>query len=168
MLCWVNPLVDAMVDNPGWFRNLSAQEKDEVNHRLWAEGRLKVEPWLEARVMKENVRLWPHTNLLACKELPAGDLAISLDNGETFQVDHVILATGYKVKIDQVPFLAQGNILPQLTTKNDYPVLDEHFQSNLPGLFFTSMTATQDFDPFFAFTISVRTSAKLIGQALVD
>ena len=53
---WVNPLVDAMVDNPGWFRNLSPAEKEDVNHRLWAEGRLKVEPWLESRVMKESVK----------------------------------------------------------------------------------------------------------------
>ena len=26
---WVNPLVDAMVDNPGWFRNLSSSERDD-------------------------------------------------------------------------------------------------------------------------------------------
>ncbi len=165
---WVNPLVDAMVDNPGWFRNLSAAEKDEVSHRLWAEGRLKVEPWLESRVMKETVKLWPNTQVVSCDERPGGDLLVKLDTGESLTVDHIILATGYKVKIDQVPFLAQGNILPQLTTRNGFPVLDEHFQTNLPGLFMTSMAATQDFGPFFAFTISVRTSAKLIGQALVS
>jgi hypothetical protein len=62
--------------------------------------------------------------------------------------------------------LAQGNILAQLETRNGFPMLDEHFQSNLPGLFFTSMCATQDFGPFFAFTAGVRTSAKLIGSAL--
>ena len=93
---------------------------------------------------------------------------VSLDNGETLTVDHVILATGYKVKIDQVPFLAHGNILPELLSRNGYPVLDEHFQTNIPGLFITSMAAAQDFGPFFAFTISVRTSAKLIGQAIVN
>ena len=164
---WVNSLVDAMVDNPGWFRNLSQKEKDEVSHRLWAEGRLKVEPWLESRVMKDTVKLWPNTQFVACDELPGGDLVVRLDNGETLTVDHVILATGYKVKIDQVPLLAQGNILDKLATRNGFPVLDEHFQTNLPGLFITSMPANQDFGPFFAFTISVRTSAKLIGQAIV-
>jgi cation diffusion facilitator CzcD-associated flavoprotein CzcO len=41
---WVNPLVDAMVGDPGWFRRLSQEDKDAVSHRLWAEGRLKVEP----------------------------------------------------------------------------------------------------------------------------
>jgi thioredoxin reductase len=163
---WVNPLVEAMVDNPGWFRNLSPEEKDAINHRLWAEGRLKVEPWLESRVMKETVKLWPNTQVVSCDELPRGDLLVRLDNGEKLNVDHIILATGYNVKIDQVPFLTQGNILPKLMTRNGYPVLDEHFQTNIPGFFITSMAATQDFGPFFAFTISVRTSAKLIGQAI--
>jgi thioredoxin reductase len=164
----VMPLVDAMVDNPGWFRNLSSEEKEAVNHRLWAEGRLKVEPWLETRAMTETVKLWPNTQIISCDELVAGDLMIKLDNGENLIVDHVILATGYKVKIDQVPFLANGNILPKLMTRNGFPVLDEHFQTNVPGLFMTSMMATQDFGPFFAFTISVRASARLIGQALAN
>jgi FAD-dependent urate hydroxylase len=31
---------------------------------------------------------------------------------------------------------------------------------------FTSMCATQDFSPFFGFTVAVRTSARLIGGAL--
>ena len=43
---WVNPLVDGMVHDPNWFRNLSHEEKDRVSQRQWAEGRLKVEPWL--------------------------------------------------------------------------------------------------------------------------
>jgi hypothetical protein len=30
----------------------------------------------------------------------------------------------------------------------------------------TSMAANQDFGPFFAFTVSTRTSAKLIGAAV--
>ena len=36
---WVNALVDNIAENPSWFRQLSPAEKDEVNHRLWAEGR---------------------------------------------------------------------------------------------------------------------------------
>ncbi|HEX5691048.1 MAG TPA: hypothetical protein VFX76_13635, partial [Roseiflexaceae bacterium] len=66
----------------------------------------------------------------------------------------------------QVPFLAKGNIAAALATRNGFPVLDERFQTNLPGLFITSMAANQDFGPFFAFTISTRTSAKVIGEAI--
>ncbi len=163
----VNGLVAAMVANPGWFRRLSQAEKEEVNYRLWAEGRLKVEPWLESRVLKDTVKIWPKTQVVACNELSDGALSVQLDNGETLTVDHIILATGYKVQIDAIPFLAQGNLLATLATHNGFPVLDEHFQTNIPGLFITSMPANQEFGPFFAFTISVRTSAKLIGQALV-
>ena len=157
-----------MVDNPGWFHNLSQQEKDAINNRFWAEGRLKVEPWLESRVVKETIKLWPNTQVVSCEEMPGGDLAVGLDNGERLMVDHVILATGYKVKIDQVPLLAHGNILDKLLTRSGYPVLDEHLQTNISGLFITSMAAAQAFGSFFAFTISVRTSAKLIGQALTN
>ena len=165
---WVNPLVDSMVENPGWFPHLSQEEQEAVNSRLWAEGRLKVEPWLKARIMNETVTLWPKTQVVACNELPTGELEITLDSGDKLTVDHVILATGYKVQIDHVPFLAQGNMLDKLATRNGFPILDEHFQTNIPGLFITSMLATQDFGSFFAFTVSSRTSAKIIGHAIVE
>jgi thioredoxin reductase len=165
---WVNPLVDAMVEDPHWFRRLSQQEKDAVSRRLWAEGRAKIEPWLESRVMKRTVTLWPKTHIARVDEASSGDLAVRLDNGTTFTVDQIILATGYKVRMDQVPFLAQGNILGALATQDGNPILDEQFQTNVPGLFITSMPACQAFGPFFAFTVSVRTSAKLIGRAIIE
>jgi hypothetical protein len=155
-----------MVQNPNWFRRLAPEEKDEVSQRLWAEGRLKIEPWLENRIMRDGIRVWPRTEVFTCDVDSNGEIKVKLSNGETLLVDHIILATGYKVSIERVPFLAQGNILPSLAVKNGFPVLDEHFQTNLPGLFITSMPATQDFGPFFAFTVSVRASAKLIGQAI--
>ena len=163
---WVNPLVENMVENPGWFRQLPPDEKDAVSRRMWGEGRLKVEPWLEDRVLVDGVTIWPETAVTRTEESANGDILVTLSNGEQLDVDTIILATGYKVAIDQVPFLARGNVLPQLATHNGFPVLDEHFQTNVPGLFITSMAAGQDFGPFFGFTISVRTSARLIGQAL--
>jgi cation diffusion facilitator CzcD-associated flavoprotein CzcO len=162
---WVNPIVDAMVEDPSWFRRLTVEEKEQVNQRLWAEGRLKLEPWLAARISKDAIKVFPQSRVTGCKELPNRELQVSLD-GSTFVVDQIILATGYKVNVEQIPLLTKGNILARLETRNGFPVLDEHFQSNIPGLFFTSMCATQDFGPFFAFTAGIRTSAKLIGSAL--
>jgi cation diffusion facilitator CzcD-associated flavoprotein CzcO len=163
---WVNPLVDSMGANPGWFRRLSAERKEEVNRRFWAEGRLKLEPWLTARLADDNINLFPQSEVTTCKELSGGDLEIQLSNGAKLAIDQVVLATGYKVDVGRIPFLAKGNILERLEVRNGFPVLDEHFQSNLPGLFFTSICASQDFGSFFAFTVSVRVSATLIGSAL--
>jgi lysine/ornithine N-monooxygenase len=94
---WVNPLVDLIAKDPSWFRKLSAAKREEVNYRLWAEGRLKVEPWLESRVLKETITVRPKSQIVVCAEQPGGDLAVRLDDGETLVVDHVLAATGYKV-----------------------------------------------------------------------
>jgi cation diffusion facilitator CzcD-associated flavoprotein CzcO len=163
---WVLPLVDRMVEDPGWFRRLPAEDRRDVEHRLWVEGRLKVEPWLEPRVMREPVSIWPRTALARCDVLRDGEMRATLDDGTRLLVDHLVLATGYKVQVKQVPFLASGDLLGRLTTRNGFPVLDEHMQTSMPGLFATSMMATQDFGPFFAFTVSARTSARLIGAAV--
>jgi pyridine nucleotide-disulfide oxidoreductase len=163
---WVHPVMDSMAVNPGWFRRLTAEYKDQVNRRFWVEGRLKLEPWLAARITNDKIKLFPQSQVTKCKEWPGGELEVRLSNGTALAVDHIILATGYKVNMGQIPLLANGNILTQLETQNGFPVLDEHLQSNIPGLFFTSLCASQDFGLFFAFTVSVRASATLIGTAL--
>ena len=164
---WVNPLVDAMADNPTWFRRLSQQEKDEVSRRQWAEGRLKLEPWLAPRLTGDRVRVLPKTEIVKSVEQD-GELVVTLSNGAEVVCDKVVFATGYKVDITRVPVLSSGNILRQLETRNGFPVLDDHLQTSVPGLFITSMPAIQDFGPFFGFTIAVRVSAKLICDAIVE
>jgi len=163
---WVNEMVDNIADDPNWFRRLSQTERDAVNHRLWAEGRLKLEPWLAPRLKNNRVHVWPETQLISCKETANGDLAATLSNGETINIDQVVLATGYKVDIARLPILST-KLLNLIETRNGFPVLDDHFETSVPDLFITSMPATEDFGPFFGFTISVRTSAKLITQRLI-
>lgn len=166
---WVNALVAAMLDNPSWYRELSPVEKEDVGRRLWAEGRLKLEPWLASRVRQESVVLWPNTRVSRCLERADGALDVTLDGpagSDAVVIDDIVLATGYKVKIAAVPLLARGNLLPALHAEQDLPVLDQHLQSSIPGLFITSMAATRDFGPFFAFTVAARLSARLIGRAL--
>lgn len=163
---WVNPLVDAIADNPNWFRRLSQREKDEVSRRQWAEGRLKLEPWLAPRLRDDRVSVLPNTEVIESAERN-GELAVTLTSGEEIVCDKVVLATGYKVDITRVPVLSSGNILAQLETRDGFPVLDDHLQTSVPGLFITSMPAMQDFGPFFGFTVAVRVSAKLICEAIV-
>ena len=164
---WVNVMVDKFEDDPLWFHNLSFAEKEAIRKKLWEEGRLKIEPWLNERVKKNNIRVWPFTNIVSCKQSQNGELEITFDNRQNIIVEHIIFATGYKVNISNVPFLANGNILPMLSIQNGFPELDKYFQTNLPGLFIASIPASQDFGPFFGFTIAVRASAKLIGKALI-
>jgi FAD-dependent urate hydroxylase len=163
---WVSPLVDAMVDDPGWFRRLAVEDKQALNQRFWAEGRLKLEPRLKPRLDHDTITLWPTSRVVSCQQLPQGAVEVALDVGTRLTVDSIIVATGYQVNMANIPFLSRGNILPYLQLSHGYPVLDEHFQSTVPGLFITSMPATQDFGSFFAFTVSVRASAHIVGSVL--
>lgn len=163
---WVNLIVDSMIEDPNYWRRLSEAEKEAISHRLWAEGRLKLEPWLEPRINDPRLKVYPNTELATCTQHETGELTVTLTKGDIFNVDHVVLATGYKVEITKLPLLAAGNLLNQLELRNGYPVLDDHMQTSIPGLFITSMPAGQDFGPFFGFTVSVRTSAKLIAARL--
>ena len=163
---WVAGAVDKIATEPGWFRKLSQTERDQINRRQWSEGRLKLEPWLGPRIRNDTTTLFPESEIVACDETEGGSLHVTLSTGDTLHVDHVVLATGYKVDVERIPFLSNGNILTQLRTRDGFPALDDHLESSIPGLFFTSMCATQDFGSFFGFTVSARASATLIGARL--
>jgi hypothetical protein len=90
---------------------------------------------------------------------------VSLDNGDAFTVDRVVFATGYRVDLSRVPFLANG-LLPDLSIRDGIAPLDTHFQTRVPGLYVTSLAATRDFGSFLGFTVSVRAQAQVIGEAV--
>jgi lysine/ornithine N-monooxygenase len=165
---WVNTIVDAMEVTPGWYRHLLDTEKKEVSYRLWAEGRLKLEPWLKDRITNEQVHLWPQSQVTSTTLLPNGKVLVNLDSGVELEVDQIILATGYKAAVERIPFLREGNLLPQLGIQDGFPELDETFQTNIPGLYITSLPAGRDFGPFFGFTVAVRVATKLIGRGLLQ
>jgi cation diffusion facilitator CzcD-associated flavoprotein CzcO len=164
---WVETIVAQMADQPTWFRDLPADEQEQYRYKLWAEGRLKVEFWLEDRVCQPEVSLHPHTELISARLQPDQSLLISLSDGESLTVDEVILATGYQVNVARIPFLS-APIQEALAVKNGFPELDEGFQSSVPGLYFNSFPAGHSFGPFFGFTVAVRTAATLIGHALLE
>lgn len=100
----------------------------------------------------------------SCRELPDGGIEVELSNCTRLVVDHVILATGYKPDMRRTPYLA--GVVDDLELDDDFPVLDEHFQSSLPGLFVTGFPATRDFGPFFGFVRGCPVAATLTVAGL--
>lgn len=161
---WVNPLVDRITVDPGWYRRLGPDERNQLNRRFWEEGRLKLEPWLAPRIDHPNVHLHPRSNVTGTNPGASG-IEVTLDNGDVFTVDHAVFATGYRVDLSRVPFLSNG-LLPSLRRQDGFPELDTRFQTSMPGLYITSLAATRDFGSFLGFTVSVRAQAKVIGDAV--
>ena len=165
---WVDPMIDCVAKVPGWFQSLSKAEQKRVRQRFWAEGRAKLEPWLEHRIEKGGVTPWPRSRVVNCVELPNGDIQVRLDSGTTLKTDHLILATGYNVDVSKVPYLSSPSIVNGLRTSDGFPVLDEAFQSSIPGLFFTGPPAIRDFGPFFGFLVGSPAAAKLIIERVLS
>jgi thioredoxin reductase len=162
---WVPPILDSTVENPGWYRGLSAEEQRAIGDRLWEEGRLKLEPWLAERIDVEGVTLHPGRVIVACDEEGDGPMRLRLDDESVLEADHVILATGYEPDITRLSYLTAG-LLGEIETAEGSPVLDTSFQTSVPGLYMTSKPAARDFGPFMAFTVAARASAVVFGNAL--
>lgn len=164
---WIDPIMDQMVDNPEWYRTLNEKEQEEIERKFWIEDSQKLEPWLLTRIDRENIKIWPFSNVVKCDEVNSGLYKVHMDNGRSLEVDHIILATGYKVDINKVPFFSSGNILPKLNINEGFPDLDGYLQTNLPGLYMTSMIATKSFGRFFAYIASCRTSSQIVGNHII-
>jgi FAD-dependent urate hydroxylase len=163
---FVEPLIEATVRWPGWFRRLPPAEREAIERRFWAEGRLKLEPWLAPRLARHQVRRWAHATVTSSGELAGGAVAARLSGGEVLHVDHVILATGYQADLARVPYLA--GVLDQVRLADGFPILDERFQTTVPGLFITCFAATRDFGPFFGFVRGSTAAAAIIAAGPIE
>lgn len=163
---WIGPEVQNTTYLRGWFRNLPEAQQQAIDNRVYLEGRLKMEPWLKPRLDAGGARIWSNTAARSCSPASNGRIQVQLDNGTSLTVDHVMLATGYELDLSRVPYLAHGNILGQLQIVEDSPVLDEDFQSNIPGLYFTGLAATRDFGPYFGFVVGSPSAGQVIGKRL--
>jgi len=163
---FVDELLGNTIRVPGWFRRLPAAERDTITQRFWAEGRLKLEPWLTVRLPDNVVQRRPGTSVAVCRELSSGVIEATLSTGEGLIVDHVLLATGYKPNLANIDYLRP--LLDRIETADGFPVLDEHFQTSVAGLYMPGFLATRDFGPVFGFVRGCPAAATLIVAALSD
>ena len=164
---WVLPMARRTLDDHGWWRNLLHEDQESIRHRFWAAGRLTLEAWLDARVHQPNIHLHKTTAIVAVHRRSDLMFKVLLDDDSSFNVHHIILATGYRPNMDHVAFLDRPTILNPLETAEGYPCLDTEFQTNLPGLYVTGLAATHDFGPFFGFTVACPFAARVIGDKVV-
>jgi thioredoxin reductase len=163
---FVDELMESTIQVPGWFRRLPAAERDAIARRFWAEGRLKLEPWLTPRLPESVVHRRPLTSVSACGARPSGEIDVELSSGDRLVVDHVLLATGYRPDLSRIGYLEP--LLDQIETTEGFPSLDEHFQTSVRGLFMPGFVATRDFGPFFGFVKGCPAAATLIVAGLLD
>ena len=164
---WAHAYIERMRTDPGWYRRLPQAEQEAINKRFWKEGRLELEAWLLEDLARQNINRWSNTKVVGCSESSNGELTVTLSNRHSLTVDHVILATGYQVDVHKLKYLAGPPLIEGLACDNGFPVLDEWFQSNFPGLYFTGIHAVNDFGPFLFFVAGAFAAAEIIGKAVM-
>jgi thioredoxin reductase len=73
-------------------------------------------------------------------------------------VDHAIAATGYRVDLGRLGFLAD-ELRSSLRVFGDAPLLTRNFESSVPGLFFVGLSAANSFGPLLRFAYGARFAA---------
>ncbi len=94
---------------------------------------------------------------------PVGSaLRLWLGDGTERLVDHLLLATGYRMDAGRYPFLAP-TLRQALRTRDGYPELDVGFESSVPGLHFLGTAAAGTFGPVCRFVVGTRYAARALA-----
>jgi hypothetical protein len=148
---------------PGMFRRFPERM------RLWAVGRALGPSgawWLRDRVLGQlPVSCGERVERV---ERVDGRLALQLSTPQgprSATVDHLIAATGYHIDLDRLDFLAP-ELRADIARIVAAPRLSASFESSVPGLFFTGLTAAPMFGPVMRFVCGTPAAAPRITAAL--
>jgi thioredoxin reductase len=104
-------------------------------------------PWLIPRLSE--MIITTGRTVVSAKEAD-GEIQLLLDDGTERRVDHVLLATGYRVDIRRYQFLSPS-IVEEVRQLDGYPDVAAGFCSSVPGLHFIGATAARNFGPLLYF-----------------
>jgi thioredoxin reductase len=85
---------------------------------------------------------------------------------QQIEVDHVIAATGYRVATERLGFL-DPSIRSDVRNADEAPVLNRHFESSVPGLYFIGTSAANSFGPLLRFAYGANFTAKRVAARLM-
>ena len=158
---------------PGWF-NWGFEHLPYVFQRLPRDkkdrllrGRGRFGPagaaWLKDRILGK-VTIHESRPVRQMQEVD-GEVAITLSNGETLRVDHVILGTGFRMDIKRLPML-HPLLVEAIETYQGAPILSHRFETNLPGLYFIGYSSVSSCGPLYRFVVGTNAAARKVASAV--
>jgi cation diffusion facilitator CzcD-associated flavoprotein CzcO len=122
--------------------------------------------WLAPRL--QAVQITTSCHITSAAATPDGSrVRLKLSNGTERVVDHVLLATGYRVDVHRYPFLAPA-LREGIRTRNGYPALEVGFESSVPGLHFLGTPAADTFGPLCRFVAGTPYMARALTRHITS
>ncbi|MGH9343378.1 MAG: NAD(P)-binding domain-containing protein [Terriglobia bacterium] len=136
--------ISRLVAAPHLFRRLPRGFQDKTAARAI---RAAVAGWVAPRMKGMKITLGRHVTQASAD---GNRLRLTLNDGTERMVDHVLLATGYRVDVTRYSFLAPA-LLNRVKTVGGFPVLGRGLESSVPGLHFLGKPAAWSFGPIVGF-----------------
>ena len=159
---------------PGW-RNVVYAELPPAVFRFPAETRVRLARevlgpsgawWLRSRIEQHVPVLEGHVLVGARAEGEGARLRFDMAcGGRELAAEHVISATGYRVRVDSLAFL-DASLASRLRKVAGAPALSSSFESSVPGLYFVGMAAANSFGPVMRFVCGSGFAARRVSRQL--
>ncbi len=149
-----------LVEAPALIRHLSVGARDRLNeHCLHPTAIL----WLRPRL--QDIPRHEGTGIIEAQR--DGDRIVLKVDGNSRRVDHVLLATGYRISVDKMDIL-DPRLRSRIARHADSPVLSGGFESSVDGLHFIGASAVASFGPLLRFIAGAGFAARRIARAVRD
>lgn len=119
--------------------------------------------WLKPRL--GDVRISPGRGVRSAA-IRGKRLELKLSDGSERSVDHVLMATGYRVNVRKYEFLS-ASLRSALSLVDGCPVLTRGFESSVSGLHFLGAPAMWSFGPLMRFVAGADFAARTMTKAVV-
>lgn len=149
-----------LAEMPGLVSLLPDNLRSEFNVRCL---RPKASGWLRPRF--DAVRINPGQTVF-CARANSSRITLDLVGGSS-TVDHVLLATGYKIDIAKLGILAPS-LLQAVAVDDGAPRLSYGMESSVRGLHFVGATAVHSFGPLMRFVWGAGFAARSLAQAVLE
>jgi hypothetical protein len=120
--------------------------------------------WLRSRM--QDVRLTLGRDVVAA-ERRDGRVLLRLTEGESREVDHVVLGTGFHVDVRRYDFLAP-ELIGSVRLTDGSPVLGTGLESSAPGLHFIGASASHTFGPVMRFVVGTAYAAPALVRHVLE
>jgi FAD-dependent urate hydroxylase len=117
--------------------------------------------WLRPRVVGQ-VRITANAAVRNVRQAP-DRLCIELTDGTSRELDHLLLATGYRPTLQAIPFL-HDSVRDSLRQADGYPLWNQWYESSVPGLHIIGGLAGFSFGPLANFVAGAGAAARRVAR----
>lgn len=155
------PVLNWIVAWPDLFRRLPRRLQHPIARRSI---RPAAAGWLAPRVGSIRFTLGQEVTAAG---VAGSHLLLKLADGTERRVDHVLLATGYRVDVGRYAFLVD-ELRRALRTRDGYPELTDGFETSVPGLHVIGAAAADSFGPIMRFVCGTHYTGRALARRLTS